>query len=315
MKRFFSFYLIFMLSTFSGMLIAEELESGSVSTIIVENEVIEDVVPEGGIETDDAAAEDIVVAEDIVEEVVIIPFETLPYAARMELNEAFLIVWETLDQEGRLKDAQYMLLDYLRTPEGQKITRSGFLDNSYMYYVLLAKSRLLAGFLSKMDGIKNKGLRWFSQGMIRIYENKSAQASSNFAKGIFSSLQLDEADYQHLIDAGVKIRYFPTMTAYSNAAFIATRFLKVSYQEQQTILNIAMAKKVTELELIPADILMPKSESYQLQALYYNLGAYLVLESYQDSYSVRQFLDEPDDLFNILQEKFGYDAREIFERY
>ncbi len=243
-----------------------------------------------------------------------IPFASLPYAARMELNEALLTIWEFAEQEESVVEARLKLLAYLRSPEGKQEIESGFFANSYLFHVLLARVGLLEPMQDRLGGGENKGLHWFSQGLLRIYEKKSAQASSSFAKGIFSSLQLNAADYQRLIDAGIDVKYFPSMTSYSNAAFIAGRFYKMSYWTQQQILNIAITEKITSIDIVPADLVNPSSESYQLQALYYNLGAYLVLEGYNDPYAVREFFDEPDDLYNILRERFGYDAREIFGR-
>ena len=243
-----------------------------------------------------------------------IPFASLPYAARMELNETLLTIWEFAEQEGNVAEARLNLLTYMRGPEGKQEMESGFFANSYLFHVLLARVGLLAPMLDRMGDGKNKGLHWLSQGLLRIYEKKSAQASSSFAKGIFSALQLNAADYQRLIDADIDVKYFPSMTSYSNAAFIAGRFYKMSYWMQQQILNIAITEKITSIDIIPADLVDPSTESYQLQALYYNLGAYLVLEGYNDPYAVREFFDEPDDLYNILRERFGYDAREIFGR-
>ncbi len=252
-------------------------------------------------------------AEVLIEEEPI-PFASLPYAARMELNEVLLTIWESAKQEGNLMNARRALLTYLRSAEGKHEIDNGYLANSYLFYVLLARVGLLEPMMDRLADDKNKGLHWFSHGLLRIYEKKSAQASSSFAKGIFSALQLGEADYQRLIDANIDVKYFPSMTSYSNAAFIAGRFYKMSYWEQQEILNIAIAEKVTTIEIIPADLVIPSSESYQLQALYYNLGAYLVLEEYNDTYAVKEFFNDPNDLYNILRERFGYDAREIFKR-
>ncbi len=252
-------------------------------------------------------------AEELIEEEPI-PFASLPYAARMELNEVLLTIWESAKQEGNLTNARRTLLAYLRSPEGKHEIENGFLANSYLFHVLLARVGLLEPMMDRLSDGKNKGLHWFSHGLLRIYEKKSAQASSSFAKGIFSALQLGAADYKRLTDADIDVKYFPSMTSYSNAAFIAGRFYKMSYWEQQRILNIAIAEKVTTIEIIPADLVVPSSESYQLQALYYNLGAYLVLEEYNDTYAVKEFFNDPGDLYNILRERFGYDAREIFKR-
>jgi len=251
--------------------------------------------------------------EEIVEEE--LPFAGLPYAARMELNESLLTIWEFVDEGGDVVEARRLLLGYLRTPEGREFVAGDLPLNSYMYQVLLTKAGLLAGFLKNTDKRSNKGMHWFTQGLLRIYEKKSAQASSNFVKGIFSALQLEVADYQRLESVGIEMKYFPSMTSYSNAAFMAVRFAKMSYPEQQQILNVAIAEKIAKLELLPEEILDPTSTSYQLQALYYNLGAFLVLEGDNDLFAVQELFDKPDDLFNILKEKFGYDAREIFQRH
>lgn len=244
-----------------------------------------------------------------------LPFASLPYAARMELNEELLSIWEFVDDGGDKFVARRMLLNYLRTPQGQQAVNSGSLVNSYMYHVLQGKAGLLAGVLKRMDDKQNKGLFWFAQGLLRIYENKSAQASSNFAKGIFSALQLEASDYQRLSASGLEVKYFPSMTSYSNAAFIAGRFSNMTYHQQQQVVNVALAEKVAEMDVLPSELPAPGSLSYQLQALYYNLGAFLVLESHNDLFGVQGFSDQPEDLFNILKAKFGYDSREIFQRY
>ncbi len=242
-----------------------------------------------------------------------VPFASLPYAARMELNEALLTIWEFVDQGGDVREARLRLLTYLRSAEGKALSENGFLANSFMYHVLLGRAGLLSGVVERMADTENKGLHWFVQGMMRIYENKSAQASGSFAKGIFSSLLLNDEDYQRLKEAGIKVQYFPSMTPYSNAAFIAGRFYKMTFQEQEEILNVAQGRKISRFEVNPADLNNPNTISYQLQSLYYNLSAYLVMEGHNDLYAIQEFSNHPSDLFERLREKFGYDAREIFE--
>lgn len=253
---------------------------------------------------------------DVVEgegEEVELPFAQLPYPARMELNDDLLKIWEFLEQNGEPLEARRQLLLYLRTESGRQLIKDKTLDNSYMYHVLLGKAGSLTGVLDRMDESDNKGLHWFVHGLLRIYENKSAQASGNFVKGMFSALQLEPEDYQRLEDNGIKVRYYPSMTSYSNAAFIAGSFAKMGYTEQQELLNVAMARKILNMDVDRSELDDPKSPSYQLLGLYYNLGAFLVLEGYNDLFAVEEFYDKPDDLYSILRDKFEFEARDVLK--
>ena len=242
-----------------------------------------------------------------------IPFAELPYSARMELGEPLLNIWEFLDDGGEPLEGRRQLLGYLRSEGGRQVMASKYLDNSYMYHVLLGKAGSLIGVVDRMDTRNNKGLHWFVHGLLRIYENKSAQASGNFAKGIFSSLQLGPEDYRRLEDNGIKVNYYPSMSSYSNAAFIAGSFTKMSYSDQQELLNVSLARKVLNMDVDRSQLKNPQSQSYQLLGLYYNLGAFLVLESYNDLFAVEEFYDQPDDLYNILRDMFEFEARDVLK--
>ena len=252
------------------------------------------------------------VSEMVAEEEVV-PFAALPQSARIELNHELLTIWEQLDQGGESMDARLQLLTYLRSVSGRKLTASKQMNDSYMYHVLLGKAGILAGSLDRLDESGNKGLHWFVHGLLRIYENKSTQASGNFVKGMFSSLHLVPEDYQRLADNGIKVKYFPSMNPYSNSAFLAAGFVKMIYADQQAILNVAMARKVLNMAVNPEEFNNPQSQSYQLLGLYYNLGAFLVLEGYNDLYAIEEFYDQPDDLFNILRDKFEFDSRDVLK--
>jgi len=264
--------------------------------------------------TAESGAADGMAGEDPAE---IDPYEAIPLPVGEELDRPLLDLWKFVAGGGDLQQARIQMQAYLRSPVGKQRAEAGQLANSYMFHLLLGKLSLLG--LSTLheqpqETEQNKGLQWFSQGVERISSRQSGQGESSFIKGIFSVANLGKEEIQRLEQAGIKIRYWPSMNRYSNAAFIAGQFEKLTLKEKETVLNVAVGARFNGAKVDALQIHDVQSDTYMLRSLYFNLAGYIHLAGNNDYFAKTLFTNQSDDLYLRLKEKTGFDALQLFQQ-
>lgn len=240
------------------------------------------------------------------------PEAEVPGAVRGGLPQPLINVWRRMQLDKDMPGAVQMMKEYLGSGTGSRLSRSDLLLNAHAYHLLLARLGMLG---TPVDRQKNKGLFWYTQGLEQYYTQKALQARASFVKGVFAEAELRDADFARLRAQGVDVKFDRTMNEYVNSAILASKFMALSLEEKEIMLNVGVGEKIAGVEVVPEDLANPASPSYRLLSLYYNLGAYIIAESNNNFSATFAFKNSGDDLYQILLQKFGFETTDLYETY
>lgn len=240
------------------------------------------------------------------------PEAVVPGAIRRGLPQPLINVWRKMQVDKDTPGAVRMIQDFMRTGTGSRLSRSDLLLNAHAYHVLLSRLGMMG---TKVDRQKNKGLFWFSQGLEQVYTQKAIQARASFVKGIFAESEMRDEDFDRLRAEGINVKFDRTMNEYVNSAILASKFMELSLEDKEIMLNVGVGEKIARMEVVPEDLVNPASNSYRLLSLYFNLGAFIVMEGNNNFSATLAFKNSSSDLYQILLQKFGFETTDLYEIY
>ncbi len=150
--------------------------------------------------------------------------------------------------------------------------------SSHIDWLLTVQMGIMGNVNANSSFDNNRGLKWYVDGVQRLYTHDNFNARQSFANGMFVSAQLGPNDYQRMHNAGVDVDWQPSLDVNGNALNLAKKFVGMDIRNKNLVLNVGIGdkfKNVSGKTDKPFDTTTPE---YALKNVYFNLGFYILAD-------------------------------------